>query len=105
MTARLYSLKSELSESQQKYAAALKGQARIVFDELAANRAPRLAEKINELTGPKFTTRQDTLRVTLYYIIVFKGKGLVVASEQTRETPNAFAGMMAEMEAATQTAE
>lgn len=92
MTARMYSLVSELSDVQQKYVAGLKGQAKIVYDELVANRTPRLGEDINKVTGPLFTTRQDTLRVTLYYIIVFKGKGIVRATEQTRTAPaSAFA--------------
>ncbi len=78
--ARLYVLNSVPAK-----AAELKGQARVVFDVLRAqNGEPKLASDINadvEATG-LLKTRQDTLRVTLYYIIVFKGRGWVSAVDQ-----------------------
>jgi hypothetical protein len=80
----MYSLVSELSVENAKYVSGLKGQAKIVYDELARVRTPRLAEDINKETRKKLVTRQDYLRVTLYYIIVFKGRGIVVAHEPTR---------------------
>lgn len=90
--ARLYSKKSEeLSTSQKKYVANLKGQAKIVFDELAADTTPRLATDVEKACGSKIQTRQDTLRVVLYYIIVFKSKGLITAVEPgDEEVPNPF---------------
>lgn len=81
MTARMYSLSNELSDAQKKYVAGLKGQAKVVFDELENDKTARFAEDINKNCGPKLVTRQDTLRVTLYYIIIFKGKGIVKATE------------------------
>jgi hypothetical protein len=75
---------SDLSVENKKYVSGLKGQAKIVYDELARVPAPRLAEDINKETRKKLVTRQDYLRVTLYYIIVFKGRGIVVAHEPTR---------------------
>lgn len=84
MTARMYSLATNLSPENKKYVGGLRGQAKIVYEELVRDRTPRLAEAINKVTGPKFVTKQDTLRVTLYYIIVFKGRGIVVAHEPTR---------------------
>lgn len=84
MTARLYSLATDLTADQKKYVGGLRGQARIVYDELARVRTPRLAEDINKETRKLLVTRQDYLRVTLYYIIVFKGRGIVVAHEPTR---------------------
>lgn len=32
--------------------------------------------------GPKLVTRQDTYRVVLYYILIFKNRGLVAVREQ-----------------------
>jgi hypothetical protein len=68
------------------------GQARRVLAELQRVREPRLATDIDEaiakstgkaggLNGPHIT-RQDSLRVTLYYLLVFKKAGAVVATEQ-----------------------
>lgn len=81
MTARMYAMNSELTDAQKKYLAGLKGQAKVVAEELANNTEPRLAEDINKNTAPKLVTKQDELRVTLYYIIIFKGKGIVRAVE------------------------
>lgn len=85
MTARLYSLASNLTPENKKYVAGLRGQAKIVYEELDRVRTPRLAEDINKETAKRLVTKQDFLRVTLYYIIVFKGRGIVVAHEATRE--------------------
>ena len=87
MTSRMYSLATDLTKDQKQYVSGLRGQAKIVYDELARVRAPRLAEDINKETRKHLVTRQDYLRVTLYYIIVFKGRGIVVAQEPTREAP------------------
>jgi hypothetical protein len=61
----------------------LKGQAAVVFSELGST--PELATTINERVAPKLKTRQDPLRVTLYYLIIFKNRGIVAASEQPAE--------------------
>lgn len=84
MTARFYALAANLSPENTKYVAGLTGQAKIVYEELARVRTPRLAEEINKETSKRLVTKQDFLRVTLYYIIVFKGRGVVVASEAAR---------------------
>jgi len=76
--ARLYAVSPKATPS---VVSKLKGQAKIVMDELLRDSTPRLATEVDAVTGKLFKTRQDTLRVTLYYIIVFKGKGLVTAFE------------------------
>jgi hypothetical protein len=75
--ARLYSVNTELVQNSDKF----KGQAKIVMDELLRDTSPRLASEINTHTEKCLKTRQDTLRVTLYYIIVFKSKGLIHTKE------------------------
>ena len=83
MTARHYVLRADVKVP------VLKGQAKIVMDTLVElqGQGPLPATTINETSGPKFKTRQDTLRVTLYYIVVFKGQGLVRAVEPGTEVP------------------
>jgi len=81
-TAKLYSL---VPETQPKKA--LTGQAKQVWEELSADPTPRLATDIDAQVGPKFKTRQDTLRVTLYYLLVFKKQGLVQAAPQAKAEP------------------
>jgi hypothetical protein len=65
------------------------GQAKVVFDVMNADRTPRLATEIAESVKESglLKTRQDILRVTLYYIIAFRNKGLVTATEQQIEAP------------------
>jgi hypothetical protein len=61
------------------------GQAARVLLELRANREPRLAEDIDLAIATSDTphkTRQDSLRVTLYYLLVFKKVGIVEATPQ-----------------------
>ena len=90
MKARMYSLKSGA-----KLKAKPSGQALRVLRELQRVREPRLASEVDEaiakstgkpgsVNGPHIT-RQDSLRVTLYYLLVFKKAGAVVASEQAVE--------------------
>lgn len=63
----------------------LRGQAALVLDVLKAqNGEPKL---ITELTAAvnetgKLKTRQDPERVTGYYVVVFKSRGMVDAIEQ-----------------------
>lgn len=79
---------------------ALRGQALRVFTEMQRVPEPRTAESIDESIrrsegkpgspdGPHVTV-QDSLRVTLYYALIFKKQGLVAATEQpvtdTQET-------------------
>jgi len=82
-TAKLYSL-----APAAKPAKPLRGQALIVWNELASDLTPRLATDIDKKCGPLFKTVQDTYRVTLYYILVFKKAGLVLGREQ-EATPSA----------------
>lgn len=69
------------------------GQALRVLAELRRDRTPRLAVDIDAaiakstgkpgaIDGPH-ATRQDSLRVTLYYLLVFKKAGAVAATEQS----------------------
>jgi hypothetical protein len=63
----------------------LRGQAAIVLDVLKAqNGEPRLISDLTKdvLATDRLKTRQDPERVTGYYVIVFKTKGLVSAVEQ-----------------------
>lgn len=77
-TAKLYSVNPSVKMTRE-----LRGQALQVWTELNADVTPRLATDIDAKVGPLFKTRQDTLRVTLYYILVFKKSGHVVASTQS----------------------
>lgn len=90
MTAKLYA-----RTPNARPAKPLGPQAKVVWDALDAT--PRLATDVDKTSGPQFKTRQDTLRVTLYYILVFKKAGLVTAHENiAAETENAFAGTIPE---------
>jgi hypothetical protein len=82
--ARKYALNLEAVKKEDS--AKLKGQAKIVFDELSRDNTPRLATVINENTEKCLKTKQDTLRVTLYYIIVFKSKGWIQTSENNTQS-------------------
>lgn len=82
--ARLYSINSEVIPQSEM--AKLKGQAKIVMDVLLENKTPRLATAITEDTTPRLKTRQDFLRVTLYYIIVFKSKGWIHVKENKTQS-------------------
>ena len=74
MTARMY-VASNVTP------AGLKGQAAEVWSGLqeCKEQGPMFAADINKIVGPRLKTKQDTLRVTLYYIVIFKGKGWVTA--------------------------
>jgi hypothetical protein len=69
----------------------LRGQAAIVLDVLKAqNGEPRL---ISDLTAAvnetgRLKTRQDPERVTGYYVVVFKTRGMVDAVEQEIDAEN-----------------
>lgn len=73
--ARMYSINAAAVSVSER--AKLKGQAKIVMDELLRDETPRFASQINTETEKCLKTKQDTLRVTLYYIIVFKSKGWI----------------------------
>lgn len=98
--ARLYSLNMEVVKNAtgktKSYVANLKGQAKIVFDEMRENQKPRLAVEIEKACGHKIQTRQDVFRVVLYYILVFKSKGIISTFEPDveNENENAFAGVI-----------
>jgi hypothetical protein len=78
-TAKLYSIVPDAIPART-----LTGQAAQVWTELANDTTPRLATAVDAKVGPLFKTRQDTLRVTLYYILVFKKLGLVQATAQPK---------------------
>jgi hypothetical protein len=68
----------------------LKGQAAVVMDVLKEQNgelalASDIAEKVQK--SGKLKTRQEVLRVTLYYIIVFKNAGLITTKEQDVDVP------------------
>ena len=82
MTARLYA-----ATPNARPAKVLRGQALQVWTELQADTTPRLATAIDANVGPLYKTRQDTLRVTLYYLLVFKKQGIVTSSEPVVTAP------------------
>lgn len=103
--AKLYSLDFDrlktLTGKTKNYVHEMRGQAKIVFDEMRDNPQPRLAVEIEKACKHLIVTRQDTFRVVLYYILVFKSKGLVKGFEpfvddDENETENAFAGLITE---------
>ena len=102
MTARKYAVVANRTDAQNKFIAGLKGQAKVVMAELLANTEPRLGTEIESACGAKIVTKQDTLRIVLYYVVIFKGKGLVVASENVPqvESPAPVAGLMTLINAA-----
>lgn len=84
--ARLYAITSKTLKNEPK------GQAARVLEELRANTEPRLATDIDmsiATSDSPHKTRQDSLRVTLYYLLVFKKQGIVAASEQPDEAADA----------------
>jgi len=98
--ARLYAIDTDrlpkLEGKTKNYVANLKGQAKIVFDDMIGNTTPRLAVDIEKSCGSQIVTRQDVFRVVLYYILVFKSKGIVRAHLPAieAEPENAFAGLV-----------
>ena len=100
--ARLYALNTDAVKNAagktKSYVAQMTGQAKIVFNDLLENKNPRLAVEIEKSCGHKITTRQDVFRVVLYYILVFKSKGLISTFEPDveNEPENAFAGMISD---------
>lgn len=86
MIARMYQLNAQLNDAQQKKVAAYKGQCKVVYEIMRNIDRPLLATHINErvVESGRLHTKQDTLRVTLYYIIVMKGAGIVTAHESVQ---------------------
>ena len=96
--ARMYGWSEKRFNGATKKVAELKGQAGLVrdvldnltdlkFDADGIERATFLATDVTTAvvaTG-KLVTRQDSLRVVLYYLLVFKKRGWVVAAEQPVE--------------------
>jgi len=80
-TARLYA-RNEVPAKVE-----FKGQAAVIMDVLLRqNGEPKLAADLAKQVEAEgnLKTKQDILRVTLYYIIVFKNKGLIATCEQDR---------------------
>lgn len=75
--ARTYGRNSEFPEKP------LSGQAKLVFDTMASGEFldPHAWAKLVE---PGLKTRQTAYRVTLYYILIFKKRGLVDVMEQEK---------------------
>ena len=85
MIARKYALKSNVNSKLVP----VKGQAKVVYDALKLDTSPALAATIcDRVNVDDLRTRQDKLRVVLYYILVMKKQGLVESFEQTVETAN-----------------
>lgn len=77
MVARMYALKSG-----HKLVAPKRGQALKVYQKLTQQERPVLAAEFSKLfSAEELHTSQDVYRVVLYYILVFKKEGIVVAYE------------------------
>lgn len=73
---RLYGWNGELPVKE------MGGQAAIVFRGLRADpESMRTGHEWAERIGADLATRQDPYRVVLYYILIFKGKGLIRTNE------------------------
>lgn len=73
---RLYGWSGEMPVKE------LGGQAAIVFRGLQARPEELMTgHDWADIIGPSLRTRQDAYRVVLYYIIIFKGKGLIRTNE------------------------
>jgi hypothetical protein len=99
--ARLYALNRKATfettdGKTKKYISNLKGQAKVIFDDLKNNPAPRLAKEVLKSCEGKFETTQDPFRVVLYYILVFKSRGFISVFDPDveNESENAFAGVI-----------
>jgi hypothetical protein len=67
-------------------AKALSGQAAAIFAVMTAatvdgKPAAKTAKQWTELSKGKFATRQDEYRVVLYYLLIFKKRGLVASQD------------------------
>ena len=78
MVARKYSLVPDSKPAHYK------GQCKIVYDELKRDTRPRLAAEVCSSIS-ELPTKQDKLRVVLYYILVMKKQGIVRSFETTDE--------------------
>lgn len=80
--ARKYSINREALENGKgkKYISSLKGQAKTIFNFLLTEKNPELAQDLTNRC-PDFETRQSKYRVVLYYILIFKSKGLISTFE------------------------
>lgn len=81
----------ELNPARDKSVVAkLTGQAGQVYHAMVELNRPVTGVEVDEHIAKSdnpFVTRQDTLRVTLYYLVVFKSKGLVTGSRGPRVNP------------------
>ena len=78
MVARKYSLVPDSKPAHYK------GQCKIVYDELKRDTRPRLATEVCSSIS-ELPTKQDKLRVVLYYILIMKKQGIVRSFEMTDE--------------------
>lgn len=90
IAARFYAL----NPNAPKLAKEPTGQAARLLEELRADTTPRFAQDIDMAIATSdrpYVTRQDSLRITLYYLIIFRRRGLVVATQQTTAAENSVA--------------
>jgi hypothetical protein len=60
--------------------AQLKGQAKLIFDEMASNRQPRLVSEIAAAIEDKLETVQTAVKVVTYYVVKWRSEGIVIAT-------------------------
>ena len=64
----------------------LKGQAKVVFEEMVRDRRPRSIPEIAKAVAGKFTTTQTDEKVVGYYVVSWRSQGIVRAFAQTQVT-------------------
>lgn len=106
MAGKLYALNvagfSKLDGTVRKQIVTMKGQAKVIFDELRLNRSPRTIASIAEAVDGKFETVQSTLKVVTYYIVKWRSEGVVAAFGQSVDDASvdeAFDEIVAELTA------
>lgn len=84
MAGKLYALNvvgfPKLDGPVRKQVVSMKGQAKVIFDELKRDKTPRLIADIAAAVDGKFPTVQTTLKVVTFYIVKWRAEGIVLAS-------------------------
>jgi hypothetical protein len=69
----------------------LKGQAKLIFDEMASNRKPRLVAEIAGAIEDKLETVQTAVKVVTYYVVKWRSEGIVTAYAPNADNESADA--------------
>jgi len=107
---RLYALNVDgfpkLDGKVRRSLAQLKGQAKLIFDEMASNRQPRPVSEIAAAIEDKLQTVQTAVKVVTFYVVKWRSEGIVTATAATEDNESAdaafaelFASLTAESDA------